>query len=474
MATNTLKTRIQLKYDSLENWASKNPTLLSGELAIVSLPPKGAGVAPDAIASGVLFKVGPGAFNDLPWASALAADVHEWAKKSQTDFITWVNTVVEHPAAPDLTPYLVAGDVVTGSADGTIAIRGTDVKVKGLGSAAYTDSSAYAPADIDTGVHSVALAGGTNNGTLKLTVDGTATDNIAVTGLGSAAYTASTAYATAEQGAKADSAVQKVTVLGQDLSDGDTLTADQAKTALGLKSAAYTESTAYATSAENGAKAAADAAQGTADEALEKIDTFLASVTPDGSDDIIDTLAEINSYIGEHGQEFAALSGKVTAIENGTTTVPKAADADTLDGHDSTYFEVAGTAQSLINDLDVTIAGMGAGKTIATLTETDGKIAATFQDISITESQISDLQDYALKSEIPEIPQGTGTATIASAADGVVTLKSTATLSGHTLANGAGADITLAKIATTGNVNDLIQTTGDYLIFNCGSSTEVI
>ena len=51
----------------------------------------------------------------------------------------------------------------------------------GLGSLAYENS-------IDTGVHSVSLQGGTNSGTLKLTVDGAATDNIAVTGLGSAAF----------------------------------------------------------------------------------------------------------------------------------------------------------------------------------------------------------------------------------------------------------------------------------------------
>lgn len=37
-------------------------------------------------------------------------------------------------------------------------------------------------------VSDVSLTGGTNNGTLKLTVNGTATDNIAVTGLGDAAY----------------------------------------------------------------------------------------------------------------------------------------------------------------------------------------------------------------------------------------------------------------------------------------------
>ena len=49
-------------------------------------------------------------------------------------------------------------------------------------------------------VQTVSLASGTNNGTVKLTVDGTVTDNIAVKGLGSAAYTNSSAYATAGHG----------------------------------------------------------------------------------------------------------------------------------------------------------------------------------------------------------------------------------------------------------------------------------
>ena len=48
-----------------------------------------------------------------------------------------------------------------------------------------------------TAHQSVSLASGTNNGTLKLTVGGTVTDNIAVKGLGSAAYTSSSAYAPA-------------------------------------------------------------------------------------------------------------------------------------------------------------------------------------------------------------------------------------------------------------------------------------
>lgn len=69
----------------------------------------------------------------------------------------------------------------------------------------------FAPADIDTGVHTVSLESGTNNGTLKLTVDGTSTDNIAVKGLGTAAFTDATAYATAAQGTKADTAIQEIT-----------------------------------------------------------------------------------------------------------------------------------------------------------------------------------------------------------------------------------------------------------------------
>ena len=62
----------------------------------------------------------------------------------------------------------------------------------------------------DGSVQNVTLASGTNNGTLKLTVDGTTTDNIAVKGLGSAAYTNTSAYATAAQGALATNAVRKV------------------------------------------------------------------------------------------------------------------------------------------------------------------------------------------------------------------------------------------------------------------------
>ena len=62
---------------------------------------------------------------------------------------------------------------------------------------------------------------------------------------------------------------------------------------------------------------------------------------------------------------------------------------------DLTNYATTENLNQAIQALDVNnIEGFGAGKTLATLSETDGKIQATFQDISITESQISDLGTY--------------------------------------------------------------------------------
>lgn len=86
--TKNLNTRIRLKYDSWTNWQNSTIDLLPGELAIAYL---GDTKTPDTYKEGteaqkathpVLFKVGPGKFKDLPWASALAADVYSWAKAS--------------------------------------------------------------------------------------------------------------------------------------------------------------------------------------------------------------------------------------------------------------------------------------------------------------------------------------------------------------------------------------------------------
>lgn len=95
MATNQINTRVLLKYDSLSNWQTKNPTLLAGELAIAYLADSHTTTTPDNGTHPILFKVGPGAFNSLPFASALAADVYAWAKKTNPDW----NDIPEVPEA---------------------------------------------------------------------------------------------------------------------------------------------------------------------------------------------------------------------------------------------------------------------------------------------------------------------------------------------------------------------------------------
>lgn len=110
MAEKILNTRIQLKYDSLANWNASTFNLKKGELAIVEVPTvEGSTLQP------VMFKVGTGdkKFSELDWASAKAADVYAWAKKSGIDvndtetgkFVTdfeWVNNeLVIHRADVD-------------------------------------------------------------------------------------------------------------------------------------------------------------------------------------------------------------------------------------------------------------------------------------------------------------------------------------------------------------------------------------
>lgn len=76
-----LKTRIALKYDSYAQWTTNNPVLLKGEVAIATIETTDQNQSFTNLPNTVI-KVGNGTahYNDLPFLSALAADVHSWAK----------------------------------------------------------------------------------------------------------------------------------------------------------------------------------------------------------------------------------------------------------------------------------------------------------------------------------------------------------------------------------------------------------
>ena len=201
-----------------------------------------------------------------------ALDVADSAVANQ-----YVSQVVETDGKIAVTRVpLPVTSVTEGSANGTIAVNGADVNVHGLGSAAYTNAAAYETAGAaaaavaaldkadyaqegqyvsavsqENGVITVQRAalptspkittGGTN-GTIKV-----GEEEVAVAGLKSAAYTDASDYATAAQGTKADTAVQEVT---EGTTNGTILVDGTSVAVHGLGSAAYTETTAYATAAQ--------------------------------------------------------------------------------------------------------------------------------------------------------------------------------------------------------------------------------
>lgn len=147
--------------------------------------------------------------NAKTYADGLIAglDVEDTAVEGQ-----YVSQVVEVDGKIQVTrAQLPAKPVIAeGATNGTISVDGQDVAVHGLKSAAYTDATDYATAAqgalADSALQKDDIATGSANGTIA--VDGT---DIAVKGLGSAAYTESGAYATAAQGTKADQAYAALT-----------------------------------------------------------------------------------------------------------------------------------------------------------------------------------------------------------------------------------------------------------------------
>lgn len=88
MATKVISTRIKNKVDSYSAWQGSSAVLLNGEIAIVRVATGDTYVNPvtgkkEPVVE-LLMKVGDGSstFDNLPWLSAKASDVYNWAKSS--------------------------------------------------------------------------------------------------------------------------------------------------------------------------------------------------------------------------------------------------------------------------------------------------------------------------------------------------------------------------------------------------------
>lgn len=230
MTEKILNTRIQLKYDTWDNWQKTDVANKGGNLVL-----KQGEMAVTAIASGksdfttpptIMFKVGDGAskFSELPWASGLAADVYPWAKSPTAPVIGNGKITIKQGTAEK------GSFTVNQSGDTTITLDAdtdTDTQYQLVlndhtlklqskaknGTWADVSGQSFTLPDNNT---TYSFTEGTTNGAFTVTPsDGTA-QSVKVHGLGTAAYKADTYFAT--QAAYSATASQVATNT-QDISD---------------------------------------------------------------------------------------------------------------------------------------------------------------------------------------------------------------------------------------------------------------
>lgn len=360
MANKTFNTRIKNKIDTYANWVEKDPVLLNGEIAVVVIPAETGAVQGEPV---TLFKVGDGTkkFSQLDFIGAKAADVYSWAKastkpeytateiKGLADYIsgeiqdTDTQYKLEADAEDGYKFYLYSkakGDeafgtmpvstitipktvytLVEGTANGTVKFNGTDVKVHGLGSAAYTAADAYD----ESGAADAALAS-------------------------AKAYTddKDTAIAAAKKaGTDAQSAVDALSDKVGTVTEGKTVVQMIAD----AQTAATYDDTAVKASIKSNADAiatlnGASTVTGSVDKKIaDAINDFSTKVSEDGT---VNTFKELIDYASTHQGEYSTLSGEVQ--KNATAIA-------TLNGKDTDVGSVAKTVKDAVDAAQATLQG---------------------------------------------------------------------------------------------------------------------
>lgn len=210
-------------------------------------------------------------------------------------------------------------------------------------------------------------------------------------------YDAKGAANTAETNAKKYADDLKASILGEGLTE----TFDTLKEIEDWINGAGVNATELATAIadEAGLREAADAGLSDRITELEKIDHDHSNKTVLDGITAAKVTAWDNASAGNHSHSNKAeldkiASGDVAKWNAAEQNAKDYAEEKATDAKNAAISAAAADAKAKIEALDVTVTGMGAGKTIATLTEVDGKIAATFQNISITKSQVSDFGSY--------------------------------------------------------------------------------
>ena len=309
MANTTFNTRISLKYDAHAEWLKQDPVLLKGEVAIDVVPVNTGAVQQEPA---VLIKIGDGVkkFSELTYASAISANVYDWALQAEkpsysADEISGLSDYISGEIQDTDTQYKLEAD--------TNDNRKFHLDVKAKDATAYTlQNTITIPAET---VYT--LVEGTANGTVKFQGE-----DVKVHGLGSAAFEDTTAF---EAKGALDSAIAEAKQAGTDAqADVDALaakvgTVPESKTVVQMISDAQTA----ATYDDTGIKDRMVAAEGkitalVGDDASKSARAIAAEEVAkivDGADSSYDTLKEIADWISNHKTDAGAMNSAILALE---------------------------------------------------------------------------------------------------------------------------------------------------------------
>lgn len=599
MAERILNTRIRLKYDSYYNWHLKNPVLQAGEIAIATVDTnETTHPSPSKMTNlpNIVLKVGDGTstYNNLKFVSALAADVHEWAKAADkptygyTEITGLEAELARVSAAADTdTQYkLVAIDednykfALQASPKGadnawtTISelnlsgivssIKALEDKFVGMEEATVVAHVANKIAGLDNAgqtiingeiISSVSEADGVISVSKRALKTEDFKDNLikqsAIIGLPKTLEDINTAIGNAQSGSLTDAKAYTDDVIkGLDYNGGENHGTHKFATIVTQADGVVAAD--YAQPKIEDVDGLTTRLSGIDDEILKKQDQLYFTSKPDDADNKVATQTYVNAAVANLTGAMHFI-GKVDSLPaDGTGYNPgdiiMVPDKDNSDimieyvldkeynwqqlGHESIY-ELKDDAgkkyaelEKAIDDLekkhddemdaleldhtnrlnaldkkyDDTIKGLDytdqvvSKQFVTAVSEADGVIAVTRRGLATSDFGTGENAILPVDAVIG-LPSALENATKAgtdAAAQALIDAKADAqariealdsnipeetnkVISGFDIADGvikpdSVKKVTLAKIATTGNVNDLIQTTGDYLIFNCGNS----
>lgn len=580
MATTTLKTRLQLKYDTLTNWLAKDPVLLKGEIAVATIETteSASGLTPPACA----IRVGDGTkkFSELKWIQAVAGDVQAWAKDNGATVQGWIDTkIAAIPAAAsgagtvDFTAGKLISQVTQDEGGKITAVKYADIAqgdVVGLTDALATLTSGVASkldknlasesasttnllidtaaaqgmaddakagaiesagADATSKVSAAKTAllgkGGTEGThTIKGAYDAAAAASKAVTDLDMSSPAVAEQFIDSITQTDGKVSVTRASVSSKLSIDGtysatnklatvSTVTGavDTAKSDLqqqisamtgamrfrGTLTAAPTATTAAPSDGLGAWRAGDMVLFGTAEYVVSKMTDSKPTWQLLGDEGAYQTKLSFtgtpsasNKVVTNDTLESAktALNGSITEAKNAADAAAIA--AATADGKAVNAQDAADAAQgdatSALNKISaMSVKDSGTG-VVSAVTQTDGKITVTKKTLKVED--ISDLTFNTALSSTNKAASMTDvnsakSAAIDEASSKIAALDSSvaataatgnvySVLTGVTQTDGkltGKTEVTLAAIAKTGNVKDLIQTDGDTLILDCGNAT---